>query len=152
MDFADGMGGVSGRVHTKGVRWDLRCPFCKRPGSGRSGRRSRGLVTPSLTPPVLFYNRPRRGCYRVWGTGCLNCGARSKAGRRGDAPGFWLVGRLGDVNPAVRWQRAARCRSLDRRRRRRGRRWQRGIGFFWVNPGVLGRRRRRGEEAIGLGR
>ena len=36
-----------------------------------------------------------------------------------------------DVNPSVRWQRAARCRGLDRRRRRRrGRRWQRGIGFF----------------------
>jgi hypothetical protein len=38
------------------------------------------------------------------------------------------VGRLGDVNPAVRWHRAARCRGQDRRHRRWRWRWRwRGV-------------------------
>lgn len=92
MDFAYGVEEVSGRVLTKGVRWDLRCPFSfagSVGGSGRSGRRSRGLVTPSLTPPVLFYEPTMLlaiefVCLFVWGTGCLTCGARQE----GEASGW----------------------------------------------------------------
>jgi len=68
-----------------------------------------------LSRPQCSSTPDRAQDARVWGTGCLTCGARSKAGRRGDAPGFWLLGRLGDVNPALTWQRAARLGSAAAR-------------------------------------
>jgi hypothetical protein len=87
MDFADGMGEVSGRVLTKGSEVGFEMPILQASeGVVEAGGGLEGWRLP-LSRPQCSSTPDRAQDARVWGTGCLTCGARSKATLRGS--GCW---------------------------------------------------------------